>query len=564
MRTTFTTSELTSRLARPAFRALEGVARQLGVKLPAQARDADSHEESSRATPGGDAAQGPSVEETRATASHGHAASGPLAPRSSPVVRPGAAGASTALADTAPRSVVSSRIPVTPSAPRASEVSGSVSPASEEWVASPLDLAPSSKRTGLSSANDLASSAKSLAHASASDLTPSSKSLAHPSAPSTNSIAPVSASDLTPSSTSIGRHLASGPRDSGLAHAADASPETSQAPHPTWPESGARHASSLPSDFSAGASRRSELPDKGAPASSHTAETASAPSPHRAPEEHSATSSDAPSGLRVSVKSPEPRPLQKKVVRLMQPLPPPSEAPATESGPTVQRVGPPTARLADAPRHDAPEAVVGPHYEGVTSTSATPRPPASPVEATNETRTSIAPVLPVLRVLSTTPAALHSPAAVPTTPAAAHAPAEAVATRPTVRPVAPSGPRPKARLTFTPPEPVAPSSSPEPERAVPPASLATSHVARQVNQGVTPVLERAQQLTHESLTIDRSSRSTTAPSADSGANAAVRNTFNVNVQVGTDTATSGMDRRTLEDTLVDILRETARRHGLEV
>jgi|GEM_PF-3738875 len=205
-----------------------------------------------------------------------------------------------------------------------------------------------------------------------------------------------------------------------------------------------------------------------------------------------------------------------------------------------------------------------PRYENVTSTGATPRLPASPVEATGEAHTSVAPVLPILRVLSTTPAAFRAPTAASTAPTAARAPSEAGATTPVVRPIAPSGSRPKARLTFTPPEPVAPSSSPEPERAVPPASLATSQVARQVNQGVTPVLERAQQLTHASLTIDRSSHSTTTPSADSGANAAVRNTFNVNVQVGTDTATSGMDRRTLEDTLVDILRETARRHGLEV
>ncbi|MCP3166496.1 hypothetical protein [Myxococcus qinghaiensis] len=219
----------------------------------------------------------------------------------------------------------------------------------------------------------------------------------------------------------------------------------------------------------------------------------------------------------------------------------------------------------NVPRHDAPEAVQWARYENVTSTGATPRLPESPAEATDEAHTSVAPVLPVLRVLSATPAAVHAPTAASTTPTAARAPSEAVTTTPVVRPIAPSGSRPKARLTFTPPEPVAPSSSPEPERAVPPASLATSQVARQVNQGVTPVLERAQQLTHASLTIDRSSHSTTTPpSADSGANAAVRNTFNVNVQVGTDTATSGMDRRTLEDTLVDILRETARRHGLEV
>lgn len=91
-----------------------------------------------------------------------------------------------------------------------------------------------------------------------------------------------------------------------------------------------------------------------------------------------------------------------------------------------------------------------------------------------------------------------------------------------------------------------------------------TQLASQVSLSVAPVLERARQLSHEALTVDRTSR----PSATDGAaptpSAAVRNTFNVNVQLDSANTASGMDRRTLEDTLVDILRETARRHGLEV
>jgi hypothetical protein len=44
----------------------------------------------------------------------------------------------------------------------------------------------------------------------------------------------------------------------------------------------------------------------------------------------------------------------------------------------------------------------------------------------------------------------------------------------------------------------------------------------------------------------------------------VRNTFNVNVHLDPSGAAPGVDRRALEEALVDILRDTARRHGLEV
>ncbi|WP_143097091.1 hypothetical protein [Myxococcus fulvus] len=67
---------------------------------------------------------------------------------------------------------------------------------------------------------------------------------------------------------------------------------------------------------------------------------------------------------------------------------------------------------------------------------------------------------------------------------------------------------------------------------------------------MAPLLEHAHQLS--------------APSAEPNTSSPVQNTFNVSVQVGADNAATGVDRRTLEDALVDILRESARRHGLEV
>ncbi|QSQ15419.1 hypothetical protein [Myxococcus landrumensis] len=108
--------------------------------------------------------------------------------------------------------------------------------------------------------------------------------------------------------------------------------------------------------------------------------------------------------------------------------------------------------------------------------------------------------------------------------------------------------QPKKRLHFAPPT----------DDASPPPPNATTQLAQQVTQELAPLVTRAEQLTRQAQPSETSSRSAPTESA------AVRNTFNVNVQVGSDNAATGLDRRTLEDALVDILRETARRHGLEV
>lgn len=77
---------------------------------------------------------------------------------------------------------------------------------------------------------------------------------------------------------------------------------------------------------------------------------------------------------------------------------------------------------------------------------------------------------------------------------------------------------------------------------------------------MAPVWEQAHQVTHSALTAARAS----TPGTSAGTDPAVRNTFNVSVHLDPANAQGGLDRRTLEDALVDILRETARRHGLEV
>ncbi|MCP3099513.1 hypothetical protein LZ198_11595 [Myxococcus sp. K15C18031901] len=132
-----------------------------------------------------------------------------------------------------------------------------------------------------------------------------------------------------------------------------------------------------------------------------------------------------------------------------------------------------------------------------------------------------------------------------------------------LRPVATTPPRPATKLVFAPPvarEPVQSAEPSPPESTTPRPAPSTHALALHVGQEVAPVLEHAQRITHASLTVDTSARaSTEAPPG-----AAVRNTFNVNVQLDPAATAGGMDRRTLEDALVDILRETARRHGLEV
>ena len=103
-------------------------------------------------------------------------------------------------------------------------------------------------------------------------------------------------------------------------------------------------------------------------------------------------------------------------------------------------------------------------------------------------------------------------------------------------------PRPSRRLTFLPE--LEASALPHPK---PPGSAAMAGLADQVSAGVAPVLAQALDLTQ-------------APAPHES----VRNTFNVNVHLEPSSAPAGLDRDALEDALIDLLRDTARRHGLEV
>jgi hypothetical protein len=79
---------------------------------------------------------------------------------------------------------------------------------------------------------------------------------------------------------------------------------------------------------------------------------------------------------------------------------------------------------------------------------------------------------------------------------------------------------------------------------------------------VTPLWEQAQPRTHAAPAVERASPSTQQVKPSSGA--AGRDTSNGNVPPAPSTPQKDLDRRSLEDALVDILRETARRHGVEV
>lgn len=81
---------------------------------------------------------------------------------------------------------------------------------------------------------------------------------------------------------------------------------------------------------------------------------------------------------------------------------------------------------------------------------------------------------------------------------------------------------------------------------------------------MAPVWSEAQRVNGSSSSAAPSSsaRASGAPSASPATEA--RNTFNVNVHLDSGAGNTGTRREELEETLVDILRETARRHGLEV
>lgn len=92
-----------------------------------------------------------------------------------------------------------------------------------------------------------------------------------------------------------------------------------------------------------------------------------------------------------------------------------------------------------------------------------------------------------------------------------------------------------------------------------PSVLPRNPALTRVMQAMDPVLDKAWQLTDAALPAGRD-----APSEMAGEAPRVTNQFNVTVALGAATDTAGRDPRQLEDALVALLRDAARRQGLDV
>lgn len=228
--------------------------------------------------------------------------------------------------------------------------------------------------------------------------------------------------------------------------------------------------------------------------------------------------------------------------------------------------------------------------------------PAPPVPAPDEADTDIPhqPDAPARQTTAPTPAAIRlirpnaatdlaplpdadAPSPIPAEPprhATTTHPADAL---PTSTPGAPPQPAPTPsanaeppltpparhwRLRAAPPDETAPLAEPEPDAAAPSLTLSRGTVApsvlprnpalTRVMQAMDPVLDKAWQLTDAALPA-----SDDAPPAATDA-PRITNQFNVTVALGEAADTAGRDPRQLEDALVALLRDAARRQGLDV
>ncbi|AGC45674.1 peptidase C14, caspase catalytic subunit p20 [Myxococcus stipitatus DSM 14675] len=559
MRKTFTTAELTSRLCRPAFRAIEVVARQLGAAVPASTPVEDTLEQGvadeAAGVPARDAAP-PSrssksaatgVMPTRAEApstnpSKRSAALSPIAGKSLPAFAPGAPTRS-GTPPQAPQDRGDDSVDSEASAKHAPHPRGVTDPAaaasSDSVALSGGALAPDSPERGPDSiAPQEAPRARikldaAPAHRSLEDSAPRSEmnegltgsaSMPHAteSAPTGLSIS-IKAPTPRPPARQVVRLLRPLAPSAGGSPSVVPGPARSEVPSAAQPldhhDARALVASERPQgigDSDGAGSPRTLARADSVPAAAHpdsaqlnarvgSPQSASRPdSAHSGAHVGSSQSTSRPdsahSGARVGSAQSAPRP---------DPVHSGARAGSTrfEARPDSPQGAAPAITHSDASPHEPPRDA---HSVGSPKpVESMPRPEA-PRENTSSPR-------PVVR--------LRPPASTPTT------------TTP-----------PKKRLHFAPP--VDDASLPPPH--------ATTQLARQVTQELAPLVTRAEQLSRPPQPPETASRSTPTESA------AVRNTFNVNVQVGSDSAANGLDRRTLEDALVDILRETARRHGLEV
>lgn len=529
MRKTFTTAELTSRLSRPAFRAIEVVARQLGVAVPASA-PVEASRQQSIAT---DEASTTDVVRSNETASIG-----------APPLSKSSASSETSSATPV---VTSMRTEGTSPHPSRRPVAASVVTRTDglaiEPGTSPLSASPprqpdrdgDSARTGASADSPVRAGNVSHSHDST-GRTPAASTgprvmqerarATEPLAPSSPAQSPEPVVSQTTSREPVGPHSPSPHRPIGGTNTFSPRAEPHEA------RTGVTSGDSLPH---------------------HAAD----PAP-----------SSIPSGLSISIKATPPRPPDRQVVRLLRPLTPPAEGvpaampqPArSESTSLAQPLAAPVPRhevTSEAPARSAAERLESP----------LPAPPHASVPAA-ASRPATIPTASGSNTIS------HQPAAWPEPLQDSHAAGSPNPLAPSARPEAPrentSSPRPVVRLlspTATPAASRAPVTGARPKTRLhfappsdtsPPPPSPTAQLAQQVTQELAPLMNRAEQLTRQAQPSETSSR---APANES---AGVRNTFNVNVQVGSDSAAPGLDRRTLEDALVDILRETARRHGMEV
>lgn len=245
------------------------------------------------------------------------------------------------------------------------------------------------------------------------------------------------------------------------------------------------------------------------------------------------------------------------------PASPPATAPTTGRYRTGTAPHQPEAVLDAAPQSVSPLAAPG------EAASTAPSPAAIRlVRADPHSDQPPAPSITANAAASTTPAALKTTRPAGTPQLAAVHPGTPAPAQPTSTPLA----HPPRHWRLRPAAPIETTPSvaddtrggdtteaPAPARATAAPSLLPRNPAlTRVMQAMDPVLDKAWQLTDAALPT-----SDDAPPAASDA-PRVTNQFNVTVALGEATDTAGRDPRQLEDALVALLRDAARRQGLDV
>ncbi|WP_153162093.1 hypothetical protein [Zoogloea sp. 1C4] len=248
--------------------------------------------------------------------------------------------------------------------------------------------------------------------------------------------------------------------------------------------------------------------------------------------------------------------------------PEPASPPATAPTPGQFRTGTaphsPEAVLDAAPQPASPPAAPGERA------STAPSPAAIRLVRTDALADQPpAPSVAANAAASTTPATLKTTRPAGTPPLAAVHPGPPAPAQPTSTPLA----HPPRHWRLRPAAPIETTPSvaddtrgadtteaPAPARATAAPSLLPRNPAlTRVMQAMDPVLDKAWQLTDAALPAGRDAPSDMAAEAPR-----VTNQFNVTVALGAATDTAGRDPRQLEDALVALLRDAARRQGLDV